>query len=162
MILSITEITIANDKLEVFQSVYTIQAIYCVAVLVIFLIFISFVGAEVNNELIAHNRTLSAHLIKVKAKLHYSGSIYSTSDGMENGQFSSNQTLLEKQAEVLSDVIDILEVNNELRPFKFFGLTAQNGLTMSILTTAISFYTVLLSLYFGTDSVFAKETSYGS
>ena len=46
----------------------------------------------------------------------------------------------------------ITDVNTQLKPFKILGLTAQSALTMSILTTAVSFYSIVISLYLGTNN----------
>lgn len=62
-----------------------------------------------------------------------------------------DEELLEKQVECVDAVLDILDVNNELRPYKFLGLTAHRAVTMSITTTALSFYSVVVSLYFSSN-----------
>ena len=65
---------------------------------------------------------------------------------------------LKERVEKLNGTIDkleamrgVIETNTELKPFKIFGFTAQSSLTMSILTTAISFYGILVSLLSNTE-----------
>ncbi len=38
-------------------------------------------------------------------------------------------------------------INNDLKPFKVFGMVAQTGLTMSVLTAVASFYSVIFTVY---------------
>lgn len=60
---------------------------------------------------------------------------------------------MEKKQEVedsllsIERMIRITEINNQLKPFRVFGMVAQSGLTASILTTAVSFYSVVFSMY---------------
>ncbi|RYG64007.1 hypothetical protein EON64_14835 [archaeon] len=42
---------------------------------------------------------------------------------------------------------------NELTPFKIFGLEANDALTLSILTTTLSFYSVIVSLLFSSSQI---------
>jgi hypothetical protein len=44
--------------------------------------------------------------------------------------------------------MELAELNNELKPYLIFGMVAQDALTISILTTALSFYSVVFSLVF--------------
>ncbi len=48
--------------------------------------------------------------------------------------------------------MEIVDVNTELRPFKILGMTASPALTMSVITAALSFYSVMASFYFGSSS----------
>ena len=40
-----------------------------------------------------------------------------------------------------------IDINNELKPIQILGFNAQIALTISILTTGISFYSTLFTLY---------------
>jgi hypothetical protein len=48
--------------------------------------------------------------------------------------------------EKLESMRAVIDTNTQLKPFKIFGFTAQSSLTMSIMTTALSFYGILASL----------------
>jgi hypothetical protein len=41
----------------------------------------------------------------------------------------------------------IAEVHNRLKPFKVLGMAASGALTSSVITTAISFYSLVFSMY---------------
>ena len=94
------------------------------------------------------SRTLAAHAMKIKTKLYR---FYSKEHEHEKHLFDKDQ--LEHALSTLQEIKDVAEINNELQPFKMVGLTATNGLTASILTTAISFFSVLFSVSTGGTSL---------
>ncbi len=50
---------------------------------------------------------------------------------------------------------EVANIYNQLQPFKVFGMPAQNNLTVSILTAAASFYSVIFSKSTSTDALFS-------
>ena len=64
----------------------------------------------------------------------------------EDAHYYSKEDL-EDALEGVDQARDIAEVNNELKPFRILGLAAQSALTISIISTAVSFYMVIFSLY---------------
>jgi hypothetical protein len=156
MVLSLANIIAATDPADVFQSAYTIQAIFTVTVCVIFLVLIAVSGAAVNEELRLHSRTLAARLMKVRAKLMYREPA-SLAEKQRGEDY--DETLLKNQAECIENVMRILDINNHLRPFKFLGMTASSALAISIITTTLSFYSVLASFYFGNTTIHNGSSS---
>lgn len=67
--------------------------------------------------------------------------------------------LLEETLDNLESVKDIAETNTELKPFKIFGITASSSMTMSILSGAVSFYSVLISLYSAQGAAVASDVT---
>jgi hypothetical protein len=82
--------------------------------------------------------------------------------GHDNGNNNSSSSkripkslsvnLFAQRVRLIEAMMKILDVNNTLRPFKFLGMMATFPLTISIVTTAISFYSILVSFYFSTTS----------
>jgi hypothetical protein len=69
---------------------------------------------------------------------------------------------LERSIDGVDQARDIADVNNELKPFKILGLPAQAALTMSVLSAAIAFYTIVFSLYdSGTTNAYSDFTQAG-
>jgi hypothetical protein len=69
--------------------------------------------------------------------------------------------------EVLEDVLesldltrDVVEVNNELRPYKVLGFAASSALTISLITTLLSYYGILFSLYVSSNPVLRSIVAY--
>lgn len=70
-------------------------------------------------------------------------------------RFSQNEQCtktLEAIIENINVAVEIAELNEELKPFRIFGMVAQDGLTVSVITTALSFYSVVFSLVFSSQS----------
>jgi hypothetical protein len=82
--------------------------------------------------------------MKIKTKLHR---FYSKGHEHEPHLYDKDQ--LEHALDTLQEIKDVAEINNELQPFKIVGLVAANSLTVSILTTAISFFGVIFSMSTG-------------
>lgn len=82
--------------------------------------------------------------MKIKTKLYR---FYSK--GHEHEQHLYDQDQLENALSTVQDIKEVADINNELQPFKIVGLVASNGLTVSIITTAISFFGIVFSLSTG-------------
>lgn len=145
MVMTMTFIIVSPNRAKEFTSTYVIQSLIAVTVLVAYLVLISLKGAMVNEELALQNRTLSYRALRMRSRMIFHEE--RCCNDPEAGEDDDDE-LLAKQIESIDAVMEILSVNNELRPFKFLGMTAQSALTVSILTTALSFYSVLFSLYF--------------
>lgn len=65
----------------------------------------------------------------------------------ENENHFYDEDKLEKALEAVDQARDISEANNELKPFKVLGFPAQSALTISIISTALSFYMIIFSFY---------------
>ncbi len=86
--------------------------------------------------------------MKIKTKLYR---FYSK--GHENEKHLHNQDQLEHALGTIQEIKDVADINNELQPFRIVGLVATNGLTFSILTTAISFFSIIFSASTGGSSL---------
>jgi hypothetical protein len=64
---------------------------------------------------------------------------------------------LEKTENNIELALRAVDINNQLKPVRILGFNAQAALTVSILTTAISFYSALLSLYVNSASPVATS-----
>ena len=105
-----------------------------------------------NSYLLFFSRTLSSHILRarcIKTNLENKIELYELNQ--ENSELLHYMKLysvrITKVLETLESVENIIETNNELKPYKILGLTAQNGLTISIITFVVSFFSILLSLF---------------
>lgn len=58
----------------------------------------------------------------------------------------------EQICESISTATEILSTHSELKPFKLLGMDAQMALVISIATTALTFYSTLLTMYVNVNS----------
>lgn len=153
MIVNLEFVITASNRLEAFQSPFFRQCFFTVTMGIAFLAVIFYVGSLVNDELALHSRTIAGHKLKTQYKIREIRAAREVITDPEEIQASKEEE--EKYNEIFESIdaaADIIDVNTELKPFKILGLTAQSALTMSILTTALSFYSIVISLYFGTQN----------
>jgi hypothetical protein len=76
---------------------------------------------------------------------------------VDQKQYRHSKEELESALESVSQINKVADINNQLKPFKVFGMAAQNGLTMSVITAASSFYSIIFSMYSSsnTESLFS-------
>ena len=86
-------------------------------------------------------KTLALHSARIKTRLNRFNN-----DDPNQSHFYSEESL-ENALDGVDQAKDIAEIHNELKPYKILGMPAQSALTASVLSTAISFYTVIFSLY---------------
>jgi len=117
-----------------------------------FLALIMQTGTCVNEMLDIHSQTMSSHALRLYRKIQAL-----TVEAREETDVAFKESLLSKIEELrtvhdtLDDMKSVIETNTTLKPFKIFGFTAQSSLTISILSTALSFYAILTSLLFRTE-----------
>lgn len=90
------------------------------------------------------SRTLSSHITQLKNRLQRF--VY---DPAPEHHFFHEDELKDALLSV-ERITKVADINNHLKPFRVFGMVAQSALTVSVLTTALSFYSVIFSMY--TDS----------
>ena len=91
---------------------------------------------------------MSARGMRVKSKLIFKAyHKHASEDPLEDEEDQWDEKLLGEQKDCIDEALDVMDINNSLRPFKFMGFTAQSALTVSILTTVLSFYSVVFSFY---------------
>jgi hypothetical protein len=66
---------------------------------------------------------------------------------LAQGGEEGTEELHEQIAESISTASEILSTHTELKPFKLLGMEAQMALVISIATTALTFYSTLLTMY---------------
>lgn len=201
MVMTLSFVTMADDRAAEFHRTYVIQAIVAVTLMVLFLVLISLVGALVNTDLNMQRCTLASHAMNARSKtvfffdyqltedetfikntgekclqLQLEDSLMTESNGdmdmnwfmkgedggHDNGNYNNSSSkcvpkslsvnLFAQRVRLIEAMMKILDVNNTLRPFKFLGMMATFPLTISIVTTAISFYSILVSFYFSTTN----------
>lgn len=157
MIMTLAYLIMAPNRQAEFGRVYVLEAIIAVTVMVIFLLLISLSGAMVNEELALHSRTLAARALRTRSRLIFREEQRCDNDNDVENTAESDEELWARQIECIEGVMDIVDVNNELRPFKVLGMTAQYALTASIFTTVLSFFSVLFSLYYSSNSQVSSE-----
>jgi hypothetical protein len=153
MVLGLMNLGVAHDRLSVFFTPWFLQTLLSVSMCIVFLALITQAGTCVNEALVAHSQTMCSHALRLNRKLE---------KVQQRLLVETNEVIIEKlqnKAEVLSDAIDkvdamrdVIDTNTELKPFKIFGFTAESSLTMTIITTAVSFYGILVSLLSNTEA----------
>jgi hypothetical protein len=157
MIMTLSYLIMATNRQAEFGRVYVLEAIIAVSVMVVYLMLISLSGAMVNEELALHSRTLAARALRTRSRLIFREEQRCDNDNDEENTEESDEELWARQIECIEGVMGIVDVNNELRPFKVLGITAQYAVTVSIFTTVLSFFSVLFSLYYSSSSEVSSE-----
>jgi hypothetical protein len=152
MLVGLLHMGTATDRLELFITPWFLQTLLSVTMVIGFLALIMQTGSCVNETLETHSESMSAHSLRVYRK------ILTLQDAQRKAITDDARATLQEDIsnfrevlETLEDMKTVVETNTEIKPFKIFGFTAQSSLTMSILTTAFSFYAILVSLLFRTD-----------
>ena len=96
--------------------------------------------------MVLDSRTLAAHIAQLKYRLQRF--VY---DPIPEHHYFRKEDL-ENALKSVERISTVAEVYNNLKPFRVFGMVAQSGLTASILTTVLSFYSVIFSMYSTTTS----------
>jgi hypothetical protein len=152
MALGLLNLGLSTHRLELFFSPWFLQTLLSVSMCIVFLILIMQTGACVNDTLESHSQTMCSHALRLNRKVE------KVQLRLLDEKDEGNRRKLKLKIEKLNDTIDkleamraVIETNTQLKPFKIFGFTAQSSLTMSIMTTAVSFYGILVSLLSNTE-----------
>jgi hypothetical protein len=105
-------------------------------------IFDSYTFLFLNLIIFSDSRTLTSHMMDMQSKLAI----------VSNHGTAAEKEQVELSLSSIERTIRTTEMNNQLKPFRVFGMVAQSGLTVSVLTTAVSFYSVVFSMYSTTGS----------
>jgi hypothetical protein len=87
------------------------------------------------------SRTLSSHITQLKNRLQRF--VYDPCP--EHHYFHEDQ--LKDALLSVERITKVADINNNLKPFKVFGMVAHSALTVSVITTALSFYSVVFGMY---------------
>lgn len=163
MISTLIIVITANNKKEAFHSCFVIQACLSIAVNFLFLTLLATCLAYANSQLALHNRTLSAHalrmqheIIQLKTHERHLKDLYSWSETskehnpdslLEIKSIQVSTENIEEAVRCVEAAMSIVELNTQLKPLQIFGFTADSSVVYSIMTTCLSFFLVLGSLY---------------
>jgi hypothetical protein len=152
MALGLLNLGLAQHRLELFFSPWFLQTLLSVSMCIVFLVVIMQTGACVNDTLESHSQTMCSHALRLNRKVE------KVQLRLVDEKDESVRRKLKLKVEKLNDTIEklesmraVIDTNTQLKPFKIFGFTAQSSLTMSILTTALSFYGILFSMLSNTE-----------
>ena len=110
-----------------------------VALIYLFLIALTLVGASVNDNLESHRTTLANISLRLQGKL--------VELRQDRSRHVSRIADMERAVAMIKDCLHVIEITNDSEPYTIFGIPAQTALTTSVLTTAVSFYSTLYSMY---------------
>ena len=147
MAAGLVELGLSERRMDTFLTPLFLQNLLSVSMCVLFLALIMQTGAQVNEKMEQHNQTLCSHALRLTRKVeHLTEELANTTDPVKIIKINEKIERLNSTAEKIDTMSGVLETSAELKPFKVFGFTAQSSLTMSILTTAFSFYAILISM----------------
>lgn len=133
MVYALTTIAQSADRTATVSAPFFIQTFLVITVLIAYLILHCHLASAVNKELERQRRTLGARKLRIQCFVNR----------VQDGDCKET---LQAVLENLDTAMDTAELNNELKPFRIFGMAAQDGLTISVITTALSFYSVVVTL----------------
>ena len=147
MVLGLLHLGLATHRMRMFLTPWFLQTLLSVTMCIGFLLIIVQTGAQVNDKMEQHSQTMCSHALRLSRKVEYFRiHLLSENDEIIRTELSEKAEHLNAVADKLESMRAVIDTNTELKPFKIFGFTAQSSLTMSILTTAVSFYVILISL----------------
>ena len=144
----------SSNRIETFLAPWFLQTLLSVTMCIGFNVMIMYRGAGVNDALRAHNHSLCTHSLRLHRKIEtcHNALLSDTLHGEERTQVQEELESLESVVEKLESMRSVIETNGELKPYRVFGFVAENSLTISILTTAVTFYGIIFSLLFSSES----------
>jgi hypothetical protein len=183
--LGLLNLGMAPDRLALFLTPWFLQTLLSVSMCIFFLMVIMETGSSVNSILASQSETMTCHMLKLKRKIEHfniklanllraqqhrvdTGKVeLATMEAeaaeaaeAEEAQISTLNSEIEKLSDAsdqLQDMMDVVQTNTEFKPYKVFGFTAQSSLTYSILTSAISFYGIVITLLTSNETTSVTE-----
>jgi hypothetical protein len=152
MALGLFQMSLAKNRYKLFFEPWFLQTLLSVLMCIGFLIIIMEKGAEINEKLEQHSQSLCAHSLRVYRKIER------LQLDLEVETDDAKRTCLAKQIETMQaagEKIDgmtaVVDTNTSMKPYKVFGFVASSQLTMSIITTAVSFFGILVTMLSSRD-----------
>jgi len=159
MVVGLLNLGMSPDRIKLFFTPWFLQTLLSVTMCIGFLIIIMQIGACVNDILMSHTQTLCSHSLRLSRKVEkVQIALAKETNPAKIAKIEAKIEKLNAVIEKLDSMAQVVDTNNQLKPFKIFGFNAQSSLTMSIMTTAVSFYGVLISLL-SNDSSLGDITS---
>ena len=153
MAVGLLNLGMAEDRMTLFFTPWFLQTLLSVLMCIAFNALIMHTGSAVNEALEAHSQTMCTHSLRLHRKIEsLSHAIHSETDTTAQHTMRAQVSKLNEVAEKLEAMRSVVETNTLQRPYKVFGFTAQSSLTVSILTTAVSFFGILISLLFHSEN----------
>jgi len=155
MVLVLITLFLSEDSIRMATSPFFLQALVTLTMCVCFLLAMSIIGTAVNETLMSHNDGIYGQLLRLHTKMEKcrvnQSAVSRNATASEEDIKRIEDELDESRAvvEALESMSDILQSAAELRPYKFCGITAQSTVTMSICSTAISFYSIMITVLCG-------------
>jgi hypothetical protein len=152
MILALLHLGLSKHRMETFLTPWFLQSLLSVTMCIAFLVTIVQTGALVNGKMEQHSQTMCSHSLRLNRKAE-NLRVTLLSEVCPHTREESERKIekLNAVAEKLEAMRAIIETNTQFKPFRIFGFTAQSSLTISILTTAFSFYAILFSMLSNKD-----------
>ena len=152
MVIGLLNIGTAEHRMQMFLTPWFLQTLLSVTMCIAFLLLITLSGACVNDTLESHSQTMCSHALRLNRQVEKLSRQLDTEICPEKCLIIKTKiNKFHDNIEKLDAMRAIIDTNTELKPFKIFGFNAQSSLTMSVFTTAVSFYGILLSLLSNTD-----------
>lgn len=162
MLVGLLDLGFSHDRLKTFLMPYFLMTLLSVTMCVAFLVVIMQTGAAVNDSMENHSQTMCAHALRLNRKAEALRVMLLTErDPALRKSMTEKMERLTFVAEKMEAMRDVIETNTQIKPFKVFGFTAQSSLTMSILTTAFSFFAVLVSFLSNSEGAAVSLLSQG-
>lgn len=140
MVYAMSTIAQSDDRIATVTTPFFIQTFLVQTLMICYLILHCHLAAAVNKELERQRRTLGARKLRIQCFMNR----------VPDGECKE---ALEMVMGNLDIAMETAELNNELKPFRIFGMAAQDGLTISVISTALTFYSVVASLVMSTQKV---------
>jgi hypothetical protein len=152
MVLGLLHLGLSEHRMETFLTPWFLQSLLSVTMCIAFLVMIVQTGALVNGKMEQHSQTMCSHSLRLNRKAeNLRVALLTERDAHAREEMERKIEKLNAVAEKLEAMRAIIETNTEIKPFRIFGFTAQSSLTISILTTAFSFYAILFSMLSNRD-----------
>jgi low affinity Fe/Cu permease len=147
MILGLLHLGLSDHRMQTFLTPWCLQSLLSVTMCIAFLVTIIQTGAQVNSKMEQHSQTMCSHALRLNRKAeNLRVALFTEADKDVREDMERKIEKLNAVAEKLEAMRTIIETNTVTKPFRIFGFTAQSSLTISVLTTAFSFYAILFSL----------------
>jgi hypothetical protein len=173
IVVSLAAVFSYNDKFNALRSSFVLQSLVTVNLIYLFLLVITYLSGLMNEKYKNQKQLLTRHCMRQRMKWlnatnladererlvmkRYRKSVSSDAIEMSADDFAARDKLLrayQKEAgrirevlEQLESFIDVLDAENDWKPFTIFGVEASTSLTMTILSSYASFIGLILMLF---------------
>jgi hypothetical protein len=155
MIMGLLQLGLSHHRLQSLKMPWFLQTLLSVTMCIAFLIAIMQTGANVNANMEKHSQTMCSHALRLNRKIeHLRVALLTETRPAVREEMENKIEKLNTVADKLEAMRSVIDTNTELKPFKIFGFTAESSLTMTITTTAVSFYVALLTLLSSSEGRF--------